>query len=123
PTAELPPSPPSARHRDAASIRLPLPRPPFAVIRGLDKRVRALHPGRKNARPADEEVPLATPVVMIPGDGIGPEVMAATRRVVQAAGADLAWVEAAAGLGAAEALGDPLPADTLDRIRKHRVAL
>jgi isocitrate dehydrogenase (NAD+) len=66
---------------------------------------------------------LATPVVLIPGDGIGPEVAAATRRVVEAAGADLTWVEAVAGLGAAERFGDPLPEATLDLIRRYRVAL
>jgi isocitrate dehydrogenase (NAD+) len=60
---------------------------------------------------------------MIPGDGIGPEVMAATQTVVRAAGADISWVEAAAGLGAAERHGDPLPTTTLDLIRRYRVAL
>jgi isocitrate dehydrogenase (NAD+) len=60
---------------------------------------------------------------MIAGDGIGPEVMAATRKVVDAAGARIDWLEAHAGLGAAEAFGDPLPAATLDLIRKYRVAL
>jgi isocitrate dehydrogenase (NAD+) len=64
-----------------------------------------------------------TPVVLIPGDGIGPEVTAAAQTVVQAAGANITWVEAAAGLGAAERYGDPLPAETLDLIRRHRVAL
>jgi isocitrate dehydrogenase (NAD+) len=66
---------------------------------------------------------LATPVVLIAGDGIGPEVTAATQAVVQAAGADLTWVEAHAGLGAAEQFGDPLPSATLDLIRHYRVAL
>ena len=64
-----------------------------------------------------------TPVVMIAGDGIGPEVMAATQAVVHAAGAHVDWVEAFAGVGAMEKFGDPLPAATLDLIRKHRVAL
>src|SRR5437667_8241890 len=64
-----------------------------------------------------------TPVVMIAGDGIGPEVMAATRKVLAAAGARIDWVEAAAGLGAVERCGDPLPAETLQLIRRHRVAL
>jgi len=62
-------------------------------------------------------------VVLIPGDGIGPEVTAAARDVVRAAGADIVWVEAAAGLDAAERFGDPLPAATLDEIRHYRVAL
>ncbi|MBM4072310.1 MAG: isocitrate/isopropylmalate dehydrogenase family protein [Planctomycetes bacterium] len=64
-----------------------------------------------------------TPVVMIAGDGIGPEVMAATRQVLHAAGARIDWIEAYAGLGAVERFGDPLPRETLDLIRKHRVAL
>jgi isocitrate dehydrogenase (NAD+) len=56
---------------------------------------------------------LATPVVLIAGDGIGPEVTAAMRRVLEAAGAAVTWVEAWAGLGAAERYGDPLPLATL----------
>src|SRR6266446_4053165 len=62
-------------------------------------------------------------VVLIPGDGIGPEVTRAAQEVVSAAGLPLDWVIAPAGLTAAEELGDPLPESTLDRIRKHRVAL
>jgi isocitrate dehydrogenase (NAD+) len=64
-----------------------------------------------------------TPVVKIAGDGIGPEVMVATEAVLKAAGARLDWIEAAAGLGAVERFGDPLPDATLDLIRKYRVAL
>jgi isocitrate dehydrogenase (NAD+) len=60
---------------------------------------------------------------MIPGDGIGPEVMAATREVVRTSGAEVSWIEAPAGLHAADKFGDPLPVETLDLIRKHRVAL
>src|SRR5262245_15518090 len=60
---------------------------------------------------------------MIAGDGIGPEVMAATAEVLKAAGARLDWVEAQAGLGAMERFGDPLPMETIELIRKHRVAL
>jgi isocitrate dehydrogenase (NAD+) len=66
---------------------------------------------------------LATPVVLIAGDGIGPEVSAATKAVLSVAGADINWVEADAGLGAAEKHGDPLPTATLDLIRAHHVAL
>src|SRR5262249_13777123 len=58
-----------------------------------------------------------------PGDGIGPEVTMAARAVVQAAGADIRWVEADAGLGAVQRFGDPLPAATLEAIRHYRVAL
>ena len=62
-------------------------------------------------------------VVMIEGDGIGPEVTAAARRVVAAAGVDIDWVPADAGLAAVEKHGEPLPDQTLDLIRRHRVAL
>lgn len=66
---------------------------------------------------------MTTPVVMIAGDGIGPEVMAATCEVIAAAGARIDWIEADAGLGAVEKYHDPLPEKTLDLIRKYRVAL
>src|SRR3974390_2793066 len=62
-------------------------------------------------------------LVLIPGDGIGPEVTDATRRVVAAAGIKIDWVEAPAGLDAVDRLGDPLPTQTLELIRHHRVAL
>ena len=62
-------------------------------------------------------------IVLIPGDGIGPEVTRAACRIVDAAGVKIDWVHADAGLGAAEKFGEPLPEETLDLIRKHRVAL
>jgi isocitrate dehydrogenase (NAD+) len=68
-------------------------------------------------------VSVATPVVSIAGDGIGPEVMAATQSIIRAAGADIHWIEAAAGLGAVDHFGDPLPPATLELIRRYRVAL
>jgi len=66
---------------------------------------------------------VTTPVVLIPGDGIGPEVTAAAQEVVRAAGAEIVWIAAAAGLEAAERFGDPLPAATMDLVRRYRVAL
>jgi isocitrate dehydrogenase (NAD+) len=62
-------------------------------------------------------------IVLIAGDGIGPEVTAAARQVIAAAGVDIVWVPAPAGLEAAEQFLDPLPERTLDLIRRHRVAL
>ena len=64
-----------------------------------------------------------TPVVLIPGDGIGPEVAAATRTILTAAGARVDWIESPAGMAAMQKYGEPLPDVTLDLIRKHRVAL
>jgi len=66
---------------------------------------------------------LSTRVVSISGDGIGPEVTAAAKQIIAAAGADIDWIDADAGLGAAESQGDPLPARTIELIRQHRVAL
>lgn len=56
-------------------------------------------------------------VVCIPGDGIGPGIMEAVRRILDAAGAGIEWIEADAGLGAYERTGTPLPAETIEKIR------
>jgi isocitrate dehydrogenase (NAD+) len=62
-------------------------------------------------------------VVLIPGDGIGPEVTAAVRRILTAAGAPVEWVECQAGLAALERGREVLPRDTLEAITRHQVAL
>jgi isocitrate dehydrogenase (NAD+) len=62
-------------------------------------------------------------IVLIPGDGIGPEVAAATIRVLRAAQAPIEWVEHHAGVAALEALGEVLPEQTLEAIREHGIAL
>ena len=62
-------------------------------------------------------------IVLIEGDGIGPEVTQAACRVVAAAGVKIDWVKAAAGIPAAEQFGEPLPEETLEMIRRYRVAL
>ncbi len=62
-------------------------------------------------------------IVLIEGDGIGPEVTQAACRVVAAAGVKIDWVKAPAGISAAEQFGDPLPGETLEMIRRYRVAL
>jgi len=62
-------------------------------------------------------------VVLIPGDGIGPEVAMAVVRVFEAAEAPVRFHERHAGEGALEAYGDVLPPATLEAIREHGVAL
>lgn len=62
-------------------------------------------------------------LVLIPGDGIGPEVTYAAQQVVAAAGVPIDWVVGPAGADCVATHGDPLPEHTLDLIRKHRVAL
>ena len=66
---------------------------------------------------------MATPVVLIAGDGIGPEVTCAMQEVLAAAGAQVTWIEAHAGLPAIERFGDVLPQQTLELCRRYRVAL
>ncbi|MFN2433092.1 MAG: isocitrate/isopropylmalate dehydrogenase family protein [Gemmatimonadota bacterium] len=62
-------------------------------------------------------------VTLIPGDGIGPEVVTATLDVLEAAGAEIEWDRRLAGIGA-EAEGLPLlPDETVASIRENRVAL
>ncbi|MBP3957071.1 isocitrate/isopropylmalate dehydrogenase family protein [Gemmata sp. G18] len=62
-------------------------------------------------------------IVLIEGDGIGPEVTQAACRVVAATGVKVDWVKAPAGIPAAEQFGEPLPEETLEMIRRYRVAL
>ena len=62
-------------------------------------------------------------VTVIPGDGIGPEITAATLEVLKAAGVSLDIDEQLAGVSALEQAGDPLPDATIESIRKTRLAL
>jgi isocitrate dehydrogenase (NAD+) len=61
--------------------------------------------------------------VLIPGDGIGPEVTEAVVRILEAAGAPLQWHEHQAGQSALDRVGSVLPDATLDAIRTHSLAL
>jgi isocitrate dehydrogenase (NAD+) len=62
-------------------------------------------------------------ITLIPGDGIGPEVTAATRRVLEAAGAEFEYDVQTAGAEAIETHGDPLPPEVLESILRNHVAL
>jgi isocitrate dehydrogenase (NAD+) len=66
---------------------------------------------------------MATPVTLIPGDGIGPSICSATVRILEAAGAEIAWDTQYAGMAGVERHGDPIPDETLDSIKRTRVAL
>jgi isocitrate dehydrogenase (NAD+) len=66
---------------------------------------------------------MAHRIVLIPGDGIGPEVTAAARQVVEAVGVSVDWKIAQAGQSALDAVGSPLPAETLDAVRNSAAAL
>jgi len=63
------------------------------------------------------------PVTLIPGDGIGPEVVNAAVEVIEAAGVQLQWERVAAGAGAVATHGTPIPAETIESIRRNKLAL
>ena len=60
---------------------------------------------------------------LIPGDGIGPEIVEAVVAVLDAMGSPFAWDVQQGGLAAVQDSGDPLPTATLDSIRRTRLAL
>ena len=62
-------------------------------------------------------------VTLIPGDGIGPEVVEAATAVVAAAGVGIAWDRQMAGAAAVETGGNPIPDELIHSIRRNRVAL
>jgi len=62
-------------------------------------------------------------ITLIPGDGVGPEVIEAVRRVLEASGIDFKWEMVYAGADAEKKFGTVLPDATLKSIRKNRVAL
>ena len=62
-------------------------------------------------------------ITLIEGDGIGPEVADAARKVIEAAGVSIDWDVQYAGMEAHEKFGSLLPNETLDSIRRNRVAL
>ena len=63
------------------------------------------------------------PATLIPGDGIGPEIVAAVVKILAAAGAPFAWDRQEGGLGAVRKHADPLPRRLLESIRKTGLAL
>ncbi|MEG2087003.1 MAG: isocitrate/isopropylmalate dehydrogenase family protein [Angelakisella sp.] len=62
-------------------------------------------------------------VTLIPGDGIGPEVATATRRVIDASGVQIHWLVEQAGAAQIAICGTPLPPSVVESIRKTGVAL
>jgi isocitrate dehydrogenase (NAD+) len=68
-------------------------------------------------------VPDVIPVTLIPGDGIGPEIVDAVVAILEAAGAPFTWEMRQGGMAAVKDQGDPLPEATLESIRRTRLAL
>jgi isocitrate dehydrogenase (NAD+) len=68
-------------------------------------------------------MPQSIPATLIPGDGIGPEIVEATLAVLEALGAPFEWDTQIAGLKGVESAGDPLPPKTIESIKRTRLAL
>src|SRR6476659_8205340 len=66
---------------------------------------------------------MAHTITLIPGDGIGPEVADATRKVLAASGVKIDWEGQDAGAAIAEKRGTTLPDEVLVSIRKNKVSL
>ncbi len=63
------------------------------------------------------------PATLIPGDGIGPEIVDATLQALDALGAPFQWDRQIAGLAGVKVADDPLPPQTIDSIKRTRLAL
>ena len=66
---------------------------------------------------------MAYDVTLIPGDGTGPEITEATRRVLEATGVEFRWHVKDAGLSVLEKTGTVLPEDVIASIRETRIGL
>jgi isocitrate dehydrogenase (NAD+) len=66
---------------------------------------------------------MAHRVTLVPGDGTGPELTEATRRVLEATGVGFEWDVKEAGVDVMESAGTPLPDETLASIRANKVAI
>ncbi len=62
-------------------------------------------------------------VTLIPGDGIGPEIVQSVKKIFRAAGVQIEWEEALAGETAYAKIGELLPISTLESIKRNKVAL
>lgn len=62
-------------------------------------------------------------IVLIPGDGIGPEITNSVTTILKETGAEINWIRCDAGLRTYEEQGNPLPDETLDALNKYRIAL
>ncbi|PJA81924.1 MAG: isocitrate dehydrogenase, partial [Nitrospirae bacterium CG_4_9_14_3_um_filter_44_28] len=62
-------------------------------------------------------------ITLIPGDGIGPEIAEATRRVIEATGVPITWEAQDAGEDVYKKEGRPLPQRVIDSIKKNKIAI
>ena len=66
---------------------------------------------------------MAHKITFIPGDGMGPEVSDAAKRCIDATGVKIEWEQKEAGIDIMKIVGTPLPDDTLESIKKNKIAI
>lgn len=62
-------------------------------------------------------------ITLIPGDGIGPEIVNAMKKVIKASGAEIKWEEVEAGAKVIEEYKTPIPDYVIDSIKKNKIAI
>src|SRR6266487_750635 len=114
----------------ARSLAAPSGAPPRGGVHRLPPAVRLPRTGHVvgPCRHAAREVlrrsfQMAHRVTFIPGDGVGPELSEATRRVLEGTGVDFDWDVQEAGADVIEKYGTPLPEPVLESIRANGVAI
>src|SRR3954468_8864952 len=79
--------------------------------------------GLPDADASPREATMAHDVTFIPGDGTGPELTEATRRVLEATGVDFNWDRHEAGIDEYRKHGNPFPQDTLESLKRTGVGI
>src|SRR5919197_6032391 len=75
------------------------------------------------AAPSEGGIRMSYRVTFIPGDGVGPELSEASRRVLEATGVEFDWDVQEAGADVMDKYGTPLPEHVLESIRQNKVAI
>src|SRR5919197_4165270 len=75
------------------------------------------------AAPSEGGIRMSYKVTFVPGDGVGPELSEATRRVLEATGVEFEWDVQEAGADVMDTYGTPLPDHVLESIRANGVAI
>ena len=98
--------------------------PPFDTDRYTRAMTTPITTAGQPTHASQRSAPVKHTVTLIPGDGIGPEVVAAACRVAEAAGANVEWERCDAGASVFKrGIASGVPADTMASIRRNRVAL
>jgi isocitrate dehydrogenase (NAD+) len=113
----------SGSDRPRAHLRVQAKAYTSAVLRGESGLCRCTNVPSPPQPPHKEQVSVAYRVTFIPGDGTGPEIAEATKRVLDATGVDFDWDVQHAGIDIMKETGTPLPQSTIDSILANKVGI